>query len=127
MEERYQVLVVDDERDVADLIALALASDDLEVRTAFDGLSAMDAVVESHPDLILLDVMMPVMDGFEVCRRVKGNPKTRDVPVVFFTGADADYALARFAETGADDYITKPIDSLALEERVRRILANAKK
>ena len=127
MEARYQVLVVDGEREVVDMIALALGSEDLEVRTAFDGLSALDALAESRPDLILLDAMIPVMDGFEVCRRVKSDPKTRDVPVVLFTGAEAGYTLGRLAEAGADDYITKPIDSLVLEQRIRKILADAKK
>ena len=120
--EKMKVLVVDDEPDVADLLEQALAADDIEVTTAFDGLSALNTLADLMPDLVVLDVMMPTYDGFEVCRRIKANPKTENIKVVLFTAASEEFIVERMVDAGADDYIMKPIDAGGMETKVRTIL-----
>lgn len=120
--EKKKVLVVDDEPDVAELLLQALQSDEIDVTTAFDGLSALEALPELQPDLIVLDVMMPIYDGFQICQKIKSNPKTEQIKVVLFTAASERYVIERILEAGADDYITKPIDAIGIENKVREML-----
>jgi two-component system cell cycle response regulator len=72
--------------------------------------------------LVVLDVMMPMYDGFELCRKLKANPETEDIQVVLFTAAPEDFIVERILETGADDYILKPIDALGMEAKIRDML-----
>ncbi len=119
---RPVVLVVDDGEANRELIEACLAGIDCEVRTAADGPSALSTIQECRPDLVLLDVQMPGMDGYEVCRRIKSSAATRLVPVVMITSLDrtADRVLA--LESGADDYMTKPVDRVELVARARAAL-----
>jgi len=119
---KKKVLVVDDEPDVAELLQQALDADDIEVTTAFDGLSALNELPEIMPDLVVLDVMMPIYDGFEICRRIKANPATEKIKVVLFTAASEEFIVERIVDAGADDYIMKPIDAVGMEAKVRSIL-----
>ncbi len=116
------VLVVDDEADVLSMIKLALESEKVKVETAYDGLSALAKAAQIKPDLILLDVMMPVFDGFSVCGKLKSNPETKHIPVIIFTGTAESYITKKIKKAGADDYILKPIEPKALEKKVSAFL-----
>jgi two-component system cell cycle response regulator len=117
-----RVLVVDDILSNVKLLEAKLSAEYFEVVTAFNGLEALVRVEEHEPDIILLDVMMPGMDGFEVCRRIKQNPKTAHVPVVMVTALDQPSDRVAGLDAGADDFLTKPVDDSALFARVRSLV-----
>src|SRR5271156_5455182 len=117
-----RVLVVDDILSNVKLLEAKLTAEYFEVVTAFNGLEALARVEECEPDIILLDVMMPGMDGFEVARRIKSNPKTAHVPVVMVTALDQPSDRVAGLDAGADDFLTKPVDDAALFARVRSLV-----
>lgn len=120
--ERPKVLVVDD-HPASRMTAVALLTvEGYEVLEADGGAAALSRVTESDPDLILLDVMMPGMDGFEVCRRLKQDEQTRLTPVVFVTALNDRRARVRGIEAGGDDFLTKPFDQLELSARVKSLI-----
>ncbi len=116
-----RILVVDDIEANVRLLEAKLTAEYYDVTTASDGFKALEAAVESRPDVILLDVMMPGLDGFEVCRRLKADVATRHIPVVLVTALDGRRDRLTGLEAGADDFITKPIDDVALFARVRSL------
>src|SRR6185369_14913521 len=117
-----RVLVVDDILSNVKLLEAKLTAEYFEVITSFSGLECLAKMEESIPDIVLLDVMMPGMDGFEVCRRIKGNPKIAHVPVVMVTALDQPSDRVAGLEAGADDFLTKPVDDAALFARVRSLV-----
>ncbi len=116
------VLVVDDIEANIDVLVEALDSD-YEVSVAMDGESALEAVDSEPPDIILLDIMMPEMDGYEVCSRLKSDSKTRNIPIIFLTAMSEIQNKTRGFELGAVDYITKPFEILEVKARVKTHLA----
>jgi two-component system cell cycle response regulator len=117
-----RVLVVDDILSNVKLLEAKLTAEYFEVVTAFNGLEALARMEEHEPDIVLLDVMMPGMDGFEVARRIKSNPKTAHVPVVMVTALDQPSDRVAGLDAGADDFLTKPVDDSALFARVRSLV-----
>ena len=119
------VLVVDDNAQNVELLQAYLETLGCRVLTASDGLAAMQLVRNPDsptPDLILLDVMMPRMSGFEVCRKLKGDPATRSIPVMMVTALNELGDIERGVESGTDDFLTKPVNKLELLTRVRSLL-----
>lgn len=114
------VLVADDDPDIRELVALRLARAGYRVETARDGLEAFDRGVELVPDLVVLDVSMPGQDGFETSRRLREDPRTSHVPVVFLTARTRDEDVLTGYARGGDGYVTKPFEP---EELVARVAA----
>ncbi|HZD26634.1 MAG TPA: PleD family two-component system response regulator [Alphaproteobacteria bacterium] len=117
-----RILVVDDLLPNVKLLEAKLAREYFDVRTAMNGRDALEAVEREKPDIVLLDVMMPEMDGFEVCRRLKANPETAHIPVVMVTALNDTADRVQGLEVGADDFLTKPINDTALLARVRSLV-----
>ncbi len=117
-----RVLVVDDIMSNVKLLEAKLAAEYFEVITACNGEQALARVTAELPDIILLDVMMPGMDGFEVCRRVKANSKSTHIPIIMVTALDQPTDRVTGLEAGADDFLTKPVDDMALFARVRSLV-----
>ncbi|MBI4587899.1 MAG: response regulator [Candidatus Rokubacteria bacterium] len=116
------VVVADDNPDNVELLRLALEDAGYTVVTAFDGHEALLKVAETNPDLVILDVMMPGKDGFEVCRRLKRWEQTRNIPVLLVTALREVADRIRGIEAGADEFLTKPVDMLELRSRVRALV-----
>jgi two-component system cell cycle response regulator len=117
-----RVLVVDDILSNVKLLEAKLTAEYFEVVSAYNGVDALARVAEHTPDIVLLDVMMPGMDGFEVCRRIKSDPKTAYIPVVMVTALDQPSDRVAGLDAGADDFLTKPVDDAALFARVRSLV-----
>ena len=116
-----RVLVVDDLRANVQLLARVLQSE-YQVSVAFDGESALRSIAESPPDLVLLDIMMPGLDGYEVLRRLRADPKTHELPVMFLSALEDVANKAKGFELGANDYLSKPFELLEVKARVRSLL-----
>src|SRR5437879_4040185 len=115
------ILVVDDVPANVKLLEARLSAEYFDVLTASNGAQALDVCSRAECDIILLDVMMPDMDGFEVCRRLKSNPATHYIPVVIVTALDSAADRVRGLEAGADDFLTKPVSDVVLIARVRSL------
>ena len=122
-----KILVVDDEKPISEIVKYNLVKEGYEVFTAYDGEEALEKVEEVEPDLIILDLMLPKMDGLEVAREVR---KTHDMPIIMVTAKDSEIDKVLGLELGADDYVTKPFSNRELVARVkanlRRGATNAK-
>ncbi len=116
------VLVVDDNQENLELLQAYLEDMDCQTVPASDGLQAMEIVADSAPDLILLDVMMPKMSGFEVCKRIKNDPKTSDIPIIMVTALNEFGDIEHGIDSGTDDFISKPVNKLELLTRVKTML-----
>src|SRR5712692_6924102 len=116
------ILIVDDDPVVRSLMRATLENDNFEVIEAVDGVEGCQLYEEHHPDLLLVDVMMPRMDGFELCRELRGRLASAFVPIVVATSLDDVPSIARAYEAGATDFIPKPINWLVLNHRIRYIL-----
>jgi len=116
------ILIVDDNAQNAELLQAYLEPLNSRIRIAVDGVEALEQVDKRQPDIILLDIMMPRMSGFEVCRRLKSNPETKDIPVVMVTALNELADVERGVDSGADDFLSKPINKLELLTRVKSVL-----
>ncbi|MCP4378798.1 MAG: response regulator [bacterium] len=117
-----KILVVDDNEQNLELLVAYLEALECSVLTAVDGVDALEKVASEKPDMILLDIMMPRMSGFEVCRKIKSDPTTRDIPVIMVTALTELTDIERGVESGTDDFITKPVNRLELTTRVKSLL-----
>jgi twitching motility two-component system response regulator PilG len=117
------VLVVDDSPTVRKIVQLTLQREHMQVLTAADGLSALAAVADASPDLILLDIMLPRMDGYNICQVIRKNLAYRDLPIIMLSGKDGLFDKMRGRLAGSSDYITKPFDSGDLVQTVKRYLS----
>jgi two-component system cell cycle response regulator len=116
------VLIVDDNPQNVELLQAFLESLPLKIVTATDGVDALDKVRQHNPDLILLDVMMPRMSGFQVCKNLKSDPKTKDIQVLMVTALNELGDIEQASECGTDDFVSKPINKLELITRVKSLL-----
>jgi len=117
-----RILIVDDIRENRQLLEVVLSQEGFTLLTAVGGLEALAIVVQQSPDLILLDVMMPGMDGYEVAAKVKGNRATKDIPIIIVSSLHDRGAKWSARNAGADDFISRPVDRAELLLRVRRLL-----
>jgi CheY-like chemotaxis protein len=118
-----QILVVDDEADIVRIVSRIMESRGHQVRSAGDGKAALEEVKRERPDVLILDLNLPHLDGYEVCRRLKADPTTKDIPVLMMTAAYVSVEDARRGEeAGADEYIIKPFLREVLVHNVERLL-----
>lgn len=122
---KAKILVVDDEPDVVELIENILHAEDFEVVRAYDGISAIDHAENDKPDLVLLDIMMPMMSGYEVCEQIKSNPQTQRIPVIFMTSAHSNEVRSSSKKAGAATLLMKPFVPAELVAQIRRHLPHS--
>ena len=122
MAKKRTILIVDDEEDIVNLVKISLNLANFDTLEALSGQAALDILKNRKPDLILLDIMMPEMDGYEVCRHVKKDKRLKKIPVVMLTAKGQKNDAEKGLESGAHDYIIKPFDPYELGERVRELL-----
>jgi len=126
MSKKY-ILVVDDDPDLVETVAMMLESKGCEVGRAYDGVEGEESIKQRKPDLIVLDVMMPRKDGYQLCAELKSNEETKDIPVILLTAVGEAVPTTRYSHadgmsTEADDYVAKPIDTEGLWEVVSNLL-----
>ncbi|MGO1653104.1 response regulator [Senegalia sp. (in: firmicutes)] len=117
-----KILVVDDEENIVELIKYNLKNNGYDIITAFDGEEAYIKAIKENPDLILLDIMLPMLDGIEVCKKLKKNKQTENIPIIMLTAKTEETDKVLGLEIGADDYITKPFNIRELIARVKAVL-----
>jgi DNA-binding response OmpR family regulator len=120
-----KVLIADDEPNIVTSLEFLLEHNGYDVRVARDGQQVLDQLPEYRPDLILLDVMMPVRNGFEICQTIRANPEWRDMKIVMLTAKGRDIEATKGLALGADAYVTKPFSTKDLVERVKELLDDA--
>ena len=116
-----RILIADDESDIVEILRYNLEKEGYQVASASNGVKALEVAEQFHPELIILDIMMPKMDGVEACRRLRKMPEFKDVFVIFLTARAEEYSEVAAFDIGADDYITKPIKPRALTSRLSAI------
>ena len=119
---RGVILVIDDEEDILELVRLNLTREGYDVLTATTGEQGLELAKSKQPSLIVLDLMLPVMDGLQVCKVLKNHPKTAGTPIVVLSAKGQESDIVAGLEVGADDYVTKPFSAKVLVARIRRIL-----
>ena len=124
--ENTKILLVDDEPDIVEIIRFNLEKEGYQVSTACNGQEAIDVAEKVNPHLIILDIMMPVLDGIEACERLRQNPKFSDTVIMFLTARGEDYSYVAAFDAGADDYTTKPVKPKVLVSKVKGLLRRFK-
>ena len=109
MDRPLKVLVVDDEPDIVEILSYNLIKENFEVSKAYNGYEAVSFALKNHPDLIIMDIRMPEMNGIEACRMIKKNEHMKDIPVLFLTADNDEYLSLSAVEAGGDHFVTKPI------------------
>ncbi len=126
MSGKRKVLVVDDEEPVIKFLSDTLTASGFEVASAADGKQAISQIDKERPDLVLLDIAMPEMDGFETCAALRKRSANNDLPIIMLTGLEEESAIISSFERGADDYLTKPFDNTELFKKIDVLLEKAK-
>ncbi|MBI4846070.1 MAG: response regulator [Candidatus Omnitrophica bacterium] len=119
---RRKILIIDDEVDFANMVKLNLSENGFDVRTESDGRSVLNFIKEFSPELILLDVVMPKIDGFNVLKILKNNPQTMSIPVIMLTAIGTNDAKIKAAGMYCEEYVLKPIDTEALVSKINEVL-----
>jgi len=109
MNRKLKVLVVDDEPDIVEILSYNLAKENFEVSKAYNGYEAVSFAIKNHPDLIIMDIRMPQMNGIEACRMIKKNENMKNIPILFLTADNDEYTSLSAVEAGGDHFVTKPI------------------
>ncbi|MFH1874363.1 MAG: response regulator [Pseudomonadota bacterium] len=122
MGEKKKILIIDDETDLVELLRIRLEALNYQVYAANDGQEGLDKAREVNPDLILLDVMMPKMDGYQVCRMLKFDEVYKNIPIIMVTARGRSQDVETGKKVGADDYMTKPFETSALLEKIKKFL-----
>lgn len=117
-----KILIADDNHQNCELLDAYLADEGYQIEMAYDGQQALDTVARSQPDVILLDIMMPKVSGYEVCQRLKSNPETRDISIIMVTALAEMGDIEKAVNAGANDFLTKPVNKLELTTRVKTLL-----
>ncbi|MEC8677961.1 MAG: response regulator transcription factor [Candidatus Margulisiibacteriota bacterium] len=123
---KKRILLVEDEEDIASILKLNLEADGFEVQTLYSGGNVLNETIQYKPHIILLDVMIPEKDGFEVCKELKANSVTKSVPIIFLTAKTLEHNVISGLEIGADDYITKPFSISVVISRIKAVLRRTK-
>jgi len=122
---RNRILIVEDEESLLKLESIILTSKGYQVTGCSDGASALDEIARNPPDLVILDIMLPGMDGFEVCRRIRSHPESSRVPVIMLSARKNSQDIERGTQAGAEAYITKPFKSAQLISTIEQILSSS--
>lgn len=123
MDRKAKILLVDDEPDLVQLVSMRLTSAGYEVEVAYDGQEALEKVKQSKPDLMILDLMLPKMNGYKVCRLLKFDERTKEIPILIFTARAQVEDITLATECGADAYLTKPFEAKVLLAKIQELLA----
>lgn len=119
-----KILIADDNHQNCELLDAYLADEGYQIEMVYDGQQTLDAVARLQPDLVLLDIMMPKVSGYEVCQRLKSNEETRNIPIVMITALAEMGDIEKAVNAGANDFLTKPVNKLELTTRVKTLLQN---
>jgi two-component system alkaline phosphatase synthesis response regulator PhoP len=122
MNTKKKILIIDDEPDILEFLSYNFKKNDFEVLTASDGLTGLQKMREEKPDIILSDILMPEMDGIEMCREIKTDPQLSQIPIIFLTAVNDDYKVLYAMTSGADQFVSKPIRFEYLLEMVKTTL-----
>ncbi|MGE5193666.1 MAG: response regulator [Deltaproteobacteria bacterium] len=117
-----KILIADDNHQNCELLDAYLADEGYQIEMVYDGQQTLDSVAKSQPDLILLDIMMPKVSGYEVCQRLKASPETRNIPIIMITALAEMGDIEKAVNAGANDFLTKPVNKLELTTRVKTLL-----
>jgi len=120
MERKKKILIADDDNHVHEMLTVVLSSDEFEIMHAYDGQETVERVDEELPDLVVLDIMMPIKDGRDICRDLKKNPKTKDIKILMLSARDQQFDRILGLEVGADDYETKPFSPDHLGRKIKK-------
>lgn len=121
MSRKKKILIADDEILVHEMITIVLSSNEFEIIHAYDGQETVECIDNEQPDLVVLDIMMPIKDGRDICRNLKLNPKTKDIKILMLSAKDAQFDRITGLELGADDYMTKPFTANHLASQIKKM------
>jgi len=122
MEKKKKILITDDETYVHEVLTAVLSSNEFDIIHAYDGQETLERVDNEQPDLVVLDIMMPIKDGRDICRDLKKNPRTKDIKILMLSGKDEQLERIVGLESGADDYIAKPFSPSYLARRIKKMI-----